>query len=190
MSTDQLKQDLDYVVSTVRRHERQLGVPAIHFLWAAIILVGFALPDFAPRSAGLYWFVAGLGGGLLSGWLGSRHARRFGVNDRDLGVRLSLHWSIAFAGFVLCGLPAMLGRVAWNDGVSNYMLVAGLVYAMAGVHLVRPLLWIGGFMLLAYAAMVIAAPPYAWTISGVVIALALTAAGVIARGEREVAAAE
>src|SRR5687768_2270155 len=124
-TADQIKQDLDFVANAVGRHDRDAGVPAIHFLWAAIVLVGFALPDFAPRTAGAFWFVAGIGGGLLSWWLGARDARRTGLNDSERGKRYGLHWLIAGIGFVLCGLPMMFGRVDPGTGATSFMLVAG-----------------------------------------------------------------
>lgn len=186
-SAEQIKQDLDFVANAVRHRELDAGVPAIHFLWAAIVLVGFALPDFAPRAAGAYWFVTGIGGGLLSWWLGARDARKSGFNDSERGKRYGLHWLVAGIAFVLCGLPMMFGRVEPGTGASNFMLVSGIVYALAGVHLVRPLLWLGLLMLAAYAAMIIAAPPYAWTVSGVVIATGLAWAGIVARGLRKTA---
>jgi len=182
-SAEQLKQDLDFVASAIRRHERPLGPPAIWFLWALLVPVGFALPDFAPRSAGAYWFFAGIGGGLASWWLGQREARRRGVQDAALSRRIGLHWIIAGIGFVLCGLPLMTGRVEPAAAVPSYMLVAGLVYALAGVHLLRPMLWIGVLMLASYAVLVVAAPPYAWTITGVLIAVGLAWAGVAARAQ-------
>ncbi len=182
--TDRLQQDLDYVAAAVRRHDRPQGLPALYFLWAAIILVGFALPDFAPRHAGQYWFVAGIGGGLLSWWYGARDARRSGVNDTALGRRYGYHWLVAGVAFVLCALPAAMGRVEIGIGVSNFLLVAGLVYALAGVHFERPLLYSGLLMLAAYAVLVVFAPPYVWTITGVVIAISLAWAGVSARRQR------
>ena len=173
-SADQIKQDLDYVASAVRRHEHPLGPPAIYFLWALLVPVGFALPDFAPRSAGAYWFFAGIGGGLLSWWLGQREARRSGVKNDALSRRIGLHWIIAGVGFVLCGLPMMFGRIE----------------PAAGVHLLRPMLWIGSLMLAAYAVLVVASPPYAWTITGVVIAIGLAWAGIAARAGRRLDAAQ
>jgi hypothetical protein len=189
-SAEQLKQDLDYVASAIRRHERPLGPPAVWFLWALLVPVGFALPDFAPRSAGAYWFFAGIGGGLVSWWLGQREARRRGVQDAELSRRIGLHWIIAGVGFVLCGLPLMTGQVAPETAVPNYMLVAGLVYALAGVHLLRPMLWIGALMLAAYAALVVAKPPYAWTLTGLVIAVGLAWAGISARAQGRTGAAQ
>jgi hypothetical protein len=181
---EQLKQDLDYVSSAVRRRDYDVGVPGIYFLWAVLVAIGFALPDFAPRSAGAYWFFAGIGGGLLSWWLGARDARRGGVHDAELNRRIGLHWLFAGVGFLLCGLPMMFGRIDPDAGASSFMLIAGLVYGLAGVHLLRPMLWLGVLMLAAYAVLVIAAPPYAWTITGVVIAIGLAWAGVAARAQR------
>ena len=188
-TADRLQEDLAYVATAVRHRDRRTGLPAIYFLWAGIVLAGFALPDFAPKAAGAFWFVAGIGGGLLSWWLGQRAARKAGVNDSDLGKRYGLHWLIAGVAFVMCALPAIFGRVEMDIGVSNFLLVAGIVYALAGVHLERPLLWSGLLMLAAYAVLVVLSPPYAWTITGVVIAISLAWAGICALGRRTAATA-
>ncbi|WP_147654036.1 hypothetical protein [Vulcaniibacterium gelatinicum] len=187
--SDRLQQDLAYVASAVRHHERTAGVPAIYFLWAAVIAVGFALPDVAPRQAGPFWLVAGPGGGLLSWWLAARAERRRGVNDVATGRRHGLHWLIGGAGFLLVALPALAGRVSGADAAPGFLLVAGLLYALAGVHLERPLLWSGLLMLVAYAVLVLFAPPYAWTLTGATIALALAWAGLWARRVRVAEAA-
>lgn len=178
MSTDaRLQRDLDYVASTVRRRDRYHGVPSIYFLWAAIIAVGFALPDFAPRHAAAFWLVAGIGGGLLSWWLGARAGRRQGVNDVALGRRMGMHWLVAGAGFLLCWLPVLGQGVPMSSVAGNFMLVAGLAYAFAGVHLLRPLLWSGLVMLAAYAVLALRPLPYTWTFSGAAIAVSLLVAG-------------
>lgn len=181
-TVDRIKQDLDYVASAVRHQDRPGGVPAIYFLWAAIIGIGFALPDFAPQHASLFWLICGIGGGLLSMWLGARQSRRAGINDVALGRRHGYHWLIAGVGFALCILPVVTGRVDIGLGVSNFLLVAGLAYALAGVHLERPLLWSGLLMLAAYAVLMLFAPPYTWTLTGVAIAISLLWAGISARG--------
>lgn len=186
--TDRLQQDLDYLSRAVRHHERPVGTPSIYFLWAAIVLVGFALPDFAPHRAGLFWLVAGFGGGLLSWWLGARDARATGVIDEELGRRYGYHWLIAGAGFLLAALPLLLGRAPASSAVSTFMLITGLAYAYAGLHLNRPILWSGVLMLAAYGVMVVARPPYAWTVSGVVIAASLAWAGLSAQRQRRAGA--
>lgn len=182
---DQLQQDLAYVAAAVRRRDQPVGAPSIYFLWALLTLVGFALPDMRPQAAGAYWLVAGVGGGLLSRWLGARDARRHGIRDTGLGRRYAWHWLIAGAGFLLCGLTMALGRVDPLIASGNFLLVAGLSYAFAGVHLNRPMLWSGLLMLVAYAVLVAFAPPYTWTITGVVIALSLLWSGLSAQRARE-----
>ncbi len=186
--TEQLQQDLDYVSSAVRYHERPVGVPVIYFLWAGIVLAGFALPDFAPRLAGAFWFVAGIGGGLLSWWLGERDSRRSGVYDVALGKRYGMHWLVTGVAFLFSALPIMTGRADPAVASGNFLLVAGLAYALAGVHLNRPILWSGLLMLVAYAVLAMFAPPYTWTITGIVIALSLSWAGLAAARARRAGA--
>lgn len=183
-TADQIKHDLDYVASAVRRQDTCSGVPAIYFLWAGIVLVGFALPDFAPRLAHAFWLVAGIGGGLLSWWLGERDARRTGINDVAMGRRHGLHWLVCGAAFVVAALPMLTGAAPAGIAVANFLLVAGLAYALAGVHLQRPLLWSGLVMLAAYAVLVLFSPPYAWTLTGAAVAIALAWAGLSARRGR------
>ncbi|WP_345293734.1 hypothetical protein [Luteimonas vadosa] len=179
--TERLKQDLDYVAAAVRRRDCPQGLPVLYFLWAALLPIGFALPDFAPRYASLYWLVVGIAGGLFSWWYGWRHARRAGINDAETGRRYGYHWLVAGVAFVLGALPMVLGRVEPGIGASNFLLVAGIVYALAGVHLERPLLVSGLLMLAAYAVLVVASPPYVWTMTGIVIGISLLWAGLSAR---------
>ncbi|HET8818680.1 MAG TPA: hypothetical protein VFM73_03980 [Xanthomonadaceae bacterium] len=183
-SADQIKQDLDYVASAVRFHDRPAGVPGIYFLWACIVPVGFALPDFAPGQAGTYWLFASIGGGLLSWWLAERDARHCGILDAALGRRHGFHWLVGGVAFVLTALPLMAGRADPAMTVSTFLLVSGLLYALAGVHLDRGMLWSGLLMMAAYAVLVLFAPPYTWTITGVAIGLAMAWAGHTARRAR------
>ncbi|MGQ4660383.1 hypothetical protein [Lysobacter sp. F6437] len=183
-STDNLRQDLDYVASAVRRHDRCSGVPSIYFMWAAIIAVGFALPDFAPTLAAPFWMVAGPGGGLLSWWLAARDERRHGTIDRAEGRRHGLHWLITGIAFLVCWLPVMRGAPI-EAAVGNFLLVAGLSYALAGVHLERPMLWSGLIMLAAYVVLNLFALPYTWTLTGIAIGIALAWAGISVNRSRQ-----
>lgn len=176
-AVDRAKEDLQYVAGAVRRHHRPDTIPAIYFLWALIVAIGFVLPDFAPRAAGPYWIIGGIGGGLASWWLATREARRAGINDSALGRRYAYHWLFAGLGLALVWLPIATGRFEIQTGVSNFLLVAGLAYGFAGVHLERPLLWSGLTMLAGYVALSLFILPYVWTITGVVIALSLAWAG-------------
>ena len=181
---EQIRHDLDYISAAVRRQEQPVGTPAIYFLWAVLVPVGFALPDFAPQWAGLYWLFIGIGGGLLSMWLGIRDDRHTGIRDRELGKRYGLHWLFTGLAFMLSALPLATGKVAPAAAVPTFMLIAGLAYTLAGVHLIRPLLWSGLMMLAAYAALQLLPLPYIWTISGIAIALSLVWAGIVARQAR------
>ena len=183
-TTDQIKHDLDYVANAVRRQDRTAGIPAIYFLWAAIIAIGFALPDFAPRYLNPFWLVCGIGGGLLSMWLAARDALQSGVNDTELGKRHGMHWGIGGLAYALTFLPLLLGKVPPQQGGAGFLFTTGLLYALAGVHLERPLLWSGLLMLAAYALLTMFALPYTWTLSGASIAVSLVVAGLCAQRAR------
>lgn len=177
--TEQLQQDLDYIAATVRRREQPVGVPVLYLFWAAAVLAGFASADFAPRITGLYWLVVGIGGGLLSWWMGERDDRRRGIRDQALGRRYGLHWILGGVAYFLTALP-MFVHGASNDRAASFLLTTGIVYSLAGVHLEQPLLWCGLLAFAGYAALVAWSLPYAWTVSGVLIAACLVLAAVFA----------
>ena len=188
-TTEQIHQDLDYVAAMVRRRDTDLGTPSIYLLWAVLVLIGFALPDFAPNAAGPYWFVAGIGGGVLSWWLGVRDDRRHGVNDRELGKRYGLHWGIGGLAYFLTALPMFVHGPS-DSAAAGFLLTTGIIYSLAGVHLVRALLWSGLLAFAGYAALITLSLPYVWTISGVLIATGLATSGIVAARARAVGATQ
>lgn len=188
MTTDRLQQDLDYVANTVRRHDSPAGIPLVYYMWAVIVLVGWALPDFAPTIAAPFWLVCGIGGGFASWWIAARDERARGAHDKHTGLRWGLHWAVAGVGFLVCWLPAVHGAPI-HVVVGNFMLVAGLAYAFAGVHLERSLLWSGLLVLVGYVVLSVATLPYTWTVTGVIFALALVWGGIAAQRQRRVIAA-
>ena len=176
--SDSIKQDLQYVANVVRHRDRSPGVPAIYFLWAALVLVGFSLPDLAPQYAAKFWLVASIGGGLLSWYLGYRDSQKSGMRDVELGRRHGYHWLAGGVAFVGVALPALVGRADMAHVAYNFMLIAALLYTLAGVHLERPLLWSGVVMFIAYAVLVVSNPPHAWTYAGIATAISLAWAGI------------
>ena len=70
------------------------------------------------------------------------------------------------------------GSVALADFGKMVLLIIALAYFLAGVHLERPLIWIGVLMLSGYILLLFN-PPYAWTILGLVIAAGLGATGAL-----------
>lgn len=174
---DRVKEDLDYVSSAVRRADRNDGMPIIYYLWAALVAVGFALPDFAPQWAGPYWLIAGPAGGLTSWWLGARQGAKAGVNDAALARRYAYHWLLAGIAFILVFVPAFTGHITAAAAATNVLLVAGLTYVLAGVHLERPLMWSGLLMFCGYIGLSLLDLPYIWTAIGLVVAASLILAG-------------
>lgn len=184
---DRVKEDLDYVTNAVRREDRDDGIPMIYFMWAVLVAIGFALPDFAPRWAGLYWLIAGPAGGLASWWLGARRGAQAGIHDAALGRRYAYHWLLAALAFVLVFVPALAGKVGVAAAATNLLLVAGLTYALAGVHLERPLLWSGVLMFAGYVALSLFELPYIWTTTGLIVAASLLLAGFNQRNRQPIA---
>ncbi|WKD49633.1 hypothetical protein [Microbulbifer spongiae] len=176
-----IRDNLDYVSSAVRSGPSRGGIPALYFLWGLLIFIGFTLADFAPQLTGFYFLIVGPAGGLFSWWLGARTGRREGVNDAALGQRYGLHWLVSGAAFLLAFISLISAREA--AGPELFLLVAGLSYSLAGVHLERPLLYSGLLMLACYGGMVLISPPYAWTLTGLVVGISLLWAGFAQRAE-------
>ena len=84
-SVAKLQQDLHFVRETVVRREKNRAPAAILYLWAVYVLVGYAMIDFAPKYCNWFFMIGGIAGGVLSGWLGRRQARREGERDRAGG---------------------------------------------------------------------------------------------------------
>ena len=181
----QLQSDLGYVCGLLQKSERDGSPVTIYLLWAAISLVGFSLADFAPKYVGIYWTILGPLGGLISGLLGWRYNMRRGQVRRDLGVRQGLHWVGMMAIIFLALLLGMTRAVAWGELYRVILLIIALTYFLAGVHLERPLLWIGVLMAACYVALFFITA-YGWTLVGTLIAGALVATGLIG-GHKSVA---
>jgi hypothetical protein len=175
---DDLKSDLSFVREIVDRAETPSTPASVYFLWAAIVLVGWPLGDFLPHLAGPFWAVAGPLGGVASAWLGARWARRVGQGSRTLGARHVLHWTAMIAA-VFLALPLHASGQISQVGYSRLiLLLIALAYFTAGLHLARPMLWIGLLVAACYVAGFFV-NAYLWTGSGVVIATSLAAAGVV-----------
>ena len=167
-----VREDLGYVREVVARSEREDTPRAIWYLWAAIGGVGFTLIDFWPESVGLYWLIAAPLGFLTSMWLGWRHGRSIGQESRRAGYAHMLHWGGMGGATLLLVVFAARGHLEGDEIAQAILLVVALGYFLAGVHLARPLLWVG----IALAASFLAVDfvdGYVWTAVGAVMALAL-----------------
>ncbi|MGH7540827.1 MAG: hypothetical protein ACRELC_07500 [Gemmatimonadota bacterium] len=167
-----VEHDLGYVREVVGRSERSRVPRAIWYLWAAIGAVGFALIDFRPDWVPVFWAIAGPAGFALSAWLGWRHGRAIGQESWREGRAHLLHWAGMGGAIGLLVFFAARGHVTGVELAQAILLVVALGYFLAGVHLVRPLVWVG----LALAGSFVAVEfidGYVWTAVGVVMALAL-----------------
>lgn len=185
-STQASGDDLKFVANAIRRRDAKQGTPAIFFLWAALFLVGWALPDFAPSWTGPFWLVAGIGGGALSWWLGARDAVNKGDCDVELGRRYGFHWLICGAAFFGVFLPFVLGGDALTPYAADmlgrqFLLVCALAYGLAALHLERGLAIPAAVMGIGYLGLNVWSPPYLWTTMGAVVSIALVIAGLQAR---------
>jgi hypothetical protein len=166
------EEDLGYVRDLVARSERDDTPRAIWYLWAAIGGIGFALIDFRPDSVGLFWLVAAPVGFLASVWLGWRHARKLGQESRREGRTHMLHWGGMGGAIALLVFFAARGHLTGEEIAQAILLVVALGYFLAGVHLTRPLLWVGLVLAGSFLAVEFVGG-YVWTMVGAVMALAL-----------------
>lgn len=170
--SSQAREDLEYVRRVVRRSEASGGPRAIWYLWAVIAAVGFSLVDFAPARVPIFWAVAGPAGFLASVWLGWRHGRLTGQESRAEGRRHVMHWGALLAGVFLL-VPLAAGGALPGAGLGQaILLLVALGYFLAGVHLHRPLLWIGLLMAGGYVALFFL-DTYVWTGIGLLVGLGL-----------------
>ena len=181
---DRLREDLDFVRSAVRRGEDDRGFALLYFLWAAVIAVGFALPDFAPTHALPFWIVAALAGGLFSWWYGARRQTADGVRDARTGRRHGWHWMLSGVAIGLVMVMGLSGALDPRQMATLLLLTVGLSYALAGVHLHPPMLPAGLIMLASAGAMLWLRLPYVWTSTGLAVGAALVAAGIGASRRR------
>jgi hypothetical protein len=169
--------DLGFVREAVRRSEAAGSPFSIYLFWAVAIVVGFALVDFASLYVGLYWMIVGPVGGAISAILGRRHAKRIGQQNRRIGIRYAMHFGGMMVTIILAVLLVLSGSLSYKALSQLILLLVAFSYFLAGVHLERPLLWIGLLMAAGYVA-VLFIPGYTWTIVGVIVALGLIAAAI------------
>jgi hypothetical protein len=172
-----LENDLGYVRSVVEGSSSP-APRAVYFLWAAIVLVGFPMPDYAPEAVGRFWMIAGPLGWVASAILGGRHARAVGQFDRQLAIRHGAHWGLMLAAIALAALMPTLGVIEWRALGALALLFVAFSYLQASLHLDRQLVAPGALMIIGYLVLLFEAT-YAWTITGILVALGLVVSGVV-----------
>jgi hypothetical protein len=181
--TKRLESDLAYVRGAVRASQKNGSPTAIYFIWALIVLVGFTLTDFAPQLVGYYWSILGPLGFVASAVLGWRYSVKRGQVNRGLGHRYSLHWLGMMVTIFLIVPLGVIQAVAWEELFKIMLLIIALGYFLAGVHLERPLIWVGLLMVGGYFALFVI-KGYAWTFLGLLISMSIAAAALLGRRKR------
>jgi hypothetical protein len=171
----QLGEDFRFVRQSVaRRDATRRGPNAVYWIWAVYVLVGYTLIDFAPTMSGWFFMAGGIAGGALSAWVGSRQAQRLGEVDRR--HRRAIGWHFG-GGVVLCmifsfALAAVIPELRNNRAGQVMVVMIGLVYFLAGLHIDPNFLWIGPILMVG-GVLVGLVPHYGWTCLGVIIAVSL-----------------
>ena len=185
---DEVHNDLHFVRQAVARRDGAAFSPvSILYLWASYVLVGYTLLDVAPRAAGWFFLIGGIVGGVASGVLGRRASLRLGEQDRQRGRRMALHWGGAtlLAFLALVGLSQVLPQMNGQAFGQLFVVMIGLIYFTAGIHLDRHFLWLGPVLMIG-GVVVGLFHHYGWTGLGIIIAVGLVAPTFFPRRERSV----
>lgn len=185
MTQESLESDIRYVRALVARSGSGSFPRSVYILWAVITLLGFSIIDFAPEQTGLFWMVAGPGGGILSGILGHRAGVRVGQMDREIGIRHALHWGGMLVVITLAVVLAITGFIQRTVLSQVILLLVALGWWTAGVHFDRNFLWFSAVMILGFVGTLFISS-HIWTAIGVLLAVNLVIAALRKRkGEAE-----
>lgn len=172
MNHEQLESDLSYVRDAVRRSDNSKSPPSIYYFWAAVSLIGFAIVDYSPQHAGLFWMVAGPGGWIVSALLARAWCRKTGEMNRRMGLRYGLHWAGLLGAIFLLMFGASQGAWDMEAGGHLILLILSLTYFFAGLHMDRALLWVSLITLAGFIGLFFLTGPV-WTITGIAVAIGL-----------------
>lgn len=184
---DRLAQDLGFLRRAVGGASPR-SPATIYFLWAALVLAGFALVDLNEGRVGQYWMIAGPAGGLISAYLGWRDQRHYGAMDLALGMRYAQHWGAMMAVIFLATLMPGRGLIMWDAFGPVVLLILAMSYFHAGLYLDPPLRWVGLLLIGGYV-LVLSVDTYSWTIVGVLVSATLVVVGFRESQRRGVATA-
>ncbi|NJN64611.1 MAG: hypothetical protein HC882_06835 [Acidobacteria bacterium] len=165
-------EDLSFVREAITRAHERTSPPSIYVLWGLITLAGMPLFDVDPRWGGMFFAFAGPIGGILSGVLGARFAKRIGQESREQASQHAMHWTammVAILGVV--GLDAS-GAIEGPVAGRLILLIIAFAYFTAGLYLDRVELWLGLLTFACFVGMFFV-HSYEWTITGIVIGAGL-----------------
>jgi hypothetical protein len=189
---NQLQDDLSFVRDVVARRDRSpLVFSTPYYIWAVYVLIGYCLLDVNAHWANwfflLAWFPAGAATGIAKHFWIRKHGEVDAVMSRKHKLHFQVGGMLAVAAVIglACCAPGFRGEITGQVCV----ILFGMIYFLAGVHLDRSFLWLGPVLIVG-GIVVGFVPHYGWSALGVVISGGLCAAAMInARRERLAAAA-
>jgi hypothetical protein len=179
--SDQIRDDLSFVRGVVARRGESPVIPAMYYIWAVYVFVGYTLLDVNVRWANWFFLLAWFPAGAACGIVRRHSVQKLGERDDAANQKRRMHFmvgSLLAVGGVIglaCCVPTFRGPVTGQVMVVMF----GLIYFLAGVHIDGSFLWLGPVLIVG-GIVVGLVPHYGWTALGVVIAGGLCAAAVLA----------
>lgn len=135
--------DFNYVKQALLKADTRHSYPLIYVLWGMIVLAGFSIAEFNLQYINQYWLVVTPIGIVISAWLGYRQDKQLGQQNARAG-NLYLRHFIA--------LTAVIFVAMFTGQYQSILLIIGLGYLLAGIHLDKPMLWIGCLTIITHLA--------------------------------------
>ena len=173
---NQLREDVSFVRQAIhRRSGTPPGRQVSYLIWAVYVLIGFALIDHNPHLANGFFAIGFPFAAALSWWLGRKAAAKFGEIDLERSRRAQFHFygGVIFAVVTANALAAVIPALHGPEEGQVLIVLLGMVYFLAGVHIDAHFLWLGPLLMVA-ALMVGRVSVYPGTCLGVVFAFGLS----------------
>ena len=171
--TRQAEEDLTYIRGAVERMESApYESVTIATVWALITACGFAVNDFRPQMAAIYWPIACVAGYVFSLLYGRSSASSAGEACAEDMRKHAVHWGSIF---VVCIAGLAIGINHGFDGPAFgqlFTLIAGAGCFLGGLHLDRRFM-LPGVLLIVGAPAIDYLPVLPWTTVGVATGVSL-----------------
>lgn len=157
-------------------------------LWGVISIVGFGLTPYLKQNSGVFWIIAGFGGGLASAYIGRRDQVKLGKYAAHIGRRIGLVFCSMFVGGWTVTL-VLLANAAGIDGPVLGVLIGivwcaliALAWVATGIltDSLTYMIPVAGMLLVPAAIIALLAPAWFYPAIAIFGGGALLAAGVLA----------
>ncbi len=136
-------ENLAYIKKVLEDSASFNGYPAIYALWGCIVFIGYAIAEFQFSWSTMYWLVSAPVGMVISAWIGMRSDKKLGQQGSKAGDKYLYHFGL---------MVAFIFIAVFTQEYRSILLVIGLGYCLAGLHLERLMLVVGILSVLLYLA--------------------------------------